>query len=149
MSNLAKNERAHFDYELVETFEAGLALRGPEVKSLKTGHGRLAGAHVIIRGVEAYLIGAAIPPYQASNPPAGYDPERSIKLLLKASEISYLAGAGRGTGLTIIPVAIYNKKGRLKLELALARGKKKHDKRQKIKARETKRQIERTLKTRF
>jgi SsrA-binding protein len=149
MSNLAKNERAHFDYELAEKFEAGLSLRGPEVKSLKTGHGRLAGARVLIRGGEAFLVGAAIPPYQAANLPPNYDSERSIKLLLDQKEIAHLDSAASAQGLTIIPVAIYNKKGRLKLELWLGRAKKKFDKRQKIKARETKRQIERTLKNKF
>jgi SsrA-binding protein len=146
MNPLAKNQKADYDYEILERFEAGLELFGHEVKSIKTGRATLEGSRVIIRGGEAYLVGAQIRPYQPQNLPPGYSPDRTIKLLLTKKEIKHLAGAGERQGLTIIPLAIYNKNSRLKLELALARGKKKYDKREIIKKREADRQIARTLK---
>lgn len=147
MSNLVDNPKARFDYELLERFEAGLELLGSEVKSLKLGRGKLAGGRVLIRGGEAYLVGARIDPYQAKNLPPDHDPERSVRLLLTKKELKQLAGATTERGLTLIPLSVYNKGGRLKLALALARGKKKFDKRQKIKQRETNRELRRTLKS--
>lgn len=149
MNPLVKNQTAYYDYEILERFEAGLELLGHEVKSLKTGRATLEGSRVIVRGNEVYLIGAQIRPYQPNNLPSGYLPDRTIKLLLTKKEIGYLTGAGEQKGLTIIPLSIYNKNGRLKLEFALARGKKKYDKRQIIKKRETAREIERTLKKQY
>jgi len=148
MAALAHYRRAEFDYNLLAKYEAGLNLRGHEVKAVRAGKMSLAGARVIIRGGEAYLVGASIQPYQPANPPPGYEPDRSLRLLLTKKEISELAGAERQKGLTIIPISVYDKRGRLKLELALARGKKKYDKREALKRREAKRKIERTLKNR-
>jgi SsrA-binding protein len=142
------NSRARFDYELLEKFEAGLVLSGFEVKALKSGRGALAGSHVVVRGNEAYLVGAEVAPYQANNLPAGYERGRSIKLLLTKKELAALAGAEKQKGLTIVPLEVYNRGRRLKLRLAIARGKKKYDKRETIKRREGQRQIERTLKAR-
>jgi SsrA-binding protein len=144
--SLVDNPRAKFDYELLDRYEAGLELSGFEVKALKLGRGKLQGARVLIRGGEAYLVGATIEPYQAANLPPGYEPGRAVRVLLTKKEIGVLAGSEAANGLTIVPLAVYNKDGRLKLELALARGKKKGDKRQSIKQRETDRDISRTLK---
>lgn len=146
MAPYAFNKRAGFDYELLDKYEAGLELRGFEVKAVKAGKMNLTGSRVLIRGGEAYLVGADIQPYQPNNLPADSAPGRTIKLLLAKSEISTLAGAESAKGLTIIPISVYNKSGRLKLELAVARGKKKFDKRETIKERDVKRQIDRTLK---
>lgn len=146
MANLLDNVKARFDYELLEQLEAGLKLTGFEVKALKLGRGKLLGARVLVRGGEAYLVGAEIAPYQAHNLPPGYETGRAIKLLLTKKELNRLADTENQKGLTIIPLSIYAKGGRLKLRIALARGKKKFDKRQKIKERETKRDLARTLK---
>ena len=147
MANLLDNPKAGFDYELLEQLEAGLELTGFEVKAVRLGRGKLVGARVLIRGGEAYLIGAEIAPYQAGNLPPGYEPGRAIKLLLTQKELYQLADVENQNGLTIIPLSVYNKGGKLKLKIALARGKKKQDKRQNIKKRETEREIARTLKT--
>lgn len=145
MANLIENKKAHFNFELFDEFEAGLELLGSEVKSLRNRHGKLEGAHVVVRGGEAYLVGASIPPYQPGNI-KGYDPERPRRLLLNQKEIATLAGQESTKGLTIVPISVYSKGPRLKLRIAVARGKKKFDKRQTLKERETKRAIERTLK---
>ncbi|MCC6290516.1 SsrA-binding protein SmpB [Candidatus Nomurabacteria bacterium] len=149
MSNLVNNPKAHYDYELLEKLEAGLELSGFEVKALKLGRGKLEGGRVLVRGGEAFLVGAEISPYQAANLPPDYEKGRALKLLLTKKEISDLAARIGERGLTIIPLSVYNKGGRLKLGLALARGKKKYDKREKIKKRENKRDLDRTLKSRF
>jgi SsrA-binding protein len=147
MADLLKNSRATFDYELGEQFSAGLELHGHEVKTIRAGRGSLRGARVAVRGGETYLLGAEIPPYQPANATAGYDPTRPIKLLLNKKEIARLAGLEQERGLTLIPLAVYNTGGKLKLRLAVARGKKKFDKRQSIKKRETDINIRRTLKS--
>lgn len=146
MTTLVLNKKASFDFEILEKFEAGMELRGFEVKALRIKRGALAGARVIVRGEEAYVVGMDIPPYQASNTPKGYDSQRTRRLLLKKSELKYLTGKGEERGLTIIPIRVYSKGRHVKLEIAIARGKKKEDKRQKIKERESKRKIERSLK---
>lgn len=146
MAQYAYNKRAGFDYEALEKYEAGLELHGFEVKAIKAGKMNLTGARVIIRGDEAYLVGADIQPYQSNNLPKDYVLGRTLRLLLAKSEISTLAGAESRQGLTIIPVSVYSKGGRLKLELTVVRGKKKFDKRESIKKRDVKRQIDRTLK---
>lgn len=143
---LIENERARFDYQILETLEAGVELHGFEVKSLRAKQGSLKGARVVARGGEAYLVGATIPPYQAANAPRSYDPERPRRLLLWEKEIARIASAEGQQGLTIVPLAVYNKGRNLKLGLAIVRGKKKEDKRQSIRAREEKRAAERTLK---
>lgn len=146
MADLIRNKKATFDFELLDTFEAGIELSGFEVKSLRKKQGSLEGAHVVVRGGEAFLVGATIPPFQPANTPTDYDPERSRRLLLSRKEISGLADAEAQKGLTVVPISVYSKARKLKLKLAIARGKKKYDKREVIKKRESKRAIERTLK---
>ena len=146
MPILAQNKRAYFDYEIIETFEAGMALIGQEVKAIKTGHISLKGSYVVIKDSEVFLIGANIPPYQPKNAPKDYEPQRSRKLLLKKSEIKYLTGKSKQKGLTLIPLKVYTKRGKIKLEFGIGRGKKKSDKREAIKKREFRREKERLLK---
>ncbi|MBI2109145.1 MAG: SsrA-binding protein SmpB [Parcubacteria group bacterium] len=142
---LIENRKAYFNYEVLEKFEAGLKLLGFEVKSLKGGQGSLSGAYIIVRGGEAFIVGMHIPPYQVKNTPGDYDPNRVRKLLLNRKEISEIAGYEKKKGLTIVPISVYNKAGKVKLEIAVARGKKKYDKRQAIKKRDTERDIGRKL----
>jgi len=144
--SLIENKKARFNYEILETYEAGLELQGLEVKSLRKGQGSLEGAHVIVRGGEAYLVGATIPPYQAGNTPKDYDPARTRRLLLTKKQIGELAEYENKKGLTIIPLSVYNKNSRLKLSVGVARGKKKYDKRESIKKRDLEREIGRKLK---
>ncbi|HAJ44531.1 MAG: SsrA-binding protein [Candidatus Azambacteria bacterium GW2011_GWE1_42_9] len=146
MVTFAENRKARFNYEILETFEAGLVLSGPEVKSIKNGRMNLAGCYINIHDGELYLIGASIAPYQPKNQPADYDPARSRKLLLHKKEIMSLLGKIQQKGLTLVPLKVYNKGRRIKLEFAIVRGKKKYDKRAVISKRESKRNIERSLK---
>ena len=143
--SLIENKRALFDYSIIEEMEAGLVLRGYEVKSLRQGRGSLRGARVVARGGEAYLVGASIPAWQVANAPKSYDPERSRKLLLGRKEIAHISSAEGEKGLTIVPIEVYNKGRNLKLRIAIARGKKKEDKRQSIREREEKRRMRRSL----
>ena len=143
---LIENDRAGFDYELLEKMEAGLELHGHEVKSLRAKQGSLKGARVVARGGEAYLVGASIPAWQKANAPKDYDAERTRRLLLRKEEIAHIASAEGQRGLTVVPLLVYNKGRNLKLSIAIARGKKKQDKRHDIRAREESRRIERTLK---
>jgi SsrA-binding protein len=145
--SLVDNKRATFDYSVLETMEAGLELLGYEVKSLRAGQGSLKGARVVARGGEAYLVGATIPAWQAANAPNSYDPERTRRLLLNKKQIAQVLSAESEKGLTIIPLSVYNKGRNLKLGIAIARGKKAHDKRQSIQERDEKRSMARTLKT--
>jgi len=149
MSTLAVNKKAHFDYELLETFEAGLVLTGAEVKSVKAGHVSLKGAYVVKKLAEKlpefYLINATITAYKyAPNP--DYDPNRSRKLLLKKSEINRLVGKTQEKGLTLVPTKIYTKGSFVKLDFAIAKGKKQYDKRESIKKRDVDRQVKRLMK---
>lgn len=144
--NLIEHKKARFDYEILEEFEAGIELLGHEVKSLRAHHGKLEGAHAIVRGGEVYVTGMSIPPYQPKNTPKEYDPSRTRKLLLTKKEIGELAVFEGQKGLTIIPLSVYNKKSKLKVRLAVARGRKKYDKRAVLKERDTQRDIRRTLK---
>jgi SsrA-binding protein len=141
------NKRGVHDYSIIETMEAGLELFGYEVKSLRAGHGSLKGARVVARGGEAYLVGATIPPFQIANAPKSYDPERTRRLLLNKKQIADVLGAESERGLTVIPISVYNKGRVLKIEIAIAKGKKNADKRASIKERDTKRDIARTLKS--
>lgn len=149
MTTLVQHKKARFNFEILESYEAGLELFGHEVKSLRNKQGSLEGAHVLVRGNEAFLVGATIPPYQASNTPESYDPERTRKLLLNKKEIGEIADAEAKKGLTIIPISVYSKGRKLKLQIAIARGKKKYDKREVLKKRESTRAIERTLKNKY
>lgn len=144
--SLIENKRAYFNYEILEKFEAGIELLGHEVKSLKDKTGSLEGAYVIVRGDEAFLINANIPPYQPANIQEKYDPVRNRKLLLTKKEIAELAEAEGTKGLTIVPLAVYNKGRKLKLSLGVGKGKKKADKRESIKKRDTERELGRSLK---
>lgn len=147
MNIFAENKKAYFNYEILEKFEAGISLIGQEVKSIKNGRMSLKGAYVVIdKNGEVFLIGANVPPYQPKNAPADYRPDRSRKLLLRKREIDYLVGKSHQKGLTLIPLRVYNNKGKIKLEFGIGRGKKEFDKRELIKERDTKREIERTLK---
>ena len=127
------NPKASFDYEILEAIEAGLVLEGHEVKAIKTGKVSIKGSYVKVLNNEPYLIGATVSPYQPANTPKDYDPQRSRKLLLSKKEISTLVGTSQTHGLTLVPLKIYDKKGRLKLLIGIARGKKKYDKREAIK----------------
>jgi len=149
MPELASNRKALYEYEILEKYEAGLALTGHEVKSAKTGHISLQGAYVIIRGNEAYLLNAAISAFQPKNAPPDYEPLRTKKLLLHKSEIVSLLGKTKQKGLTLVPLRAYTKKAKVKLEFALARGKRNIDKREKIIKRETKREINRAIRSKF
>ncbi len=144
--SLIQNKKIHFNYEILEKLEAGIELFGFEVKSLKAGQGSLEGAHVMVRGKEAYVVGINIPPYQVKNTPKDYEPDRSRKLLLSKKQIYDFEELEKQKGLTIVPISVYNKGSKLKLEIAVVRGKKKHDKRESIKKRDTEREIRRELK---
>lgn len=145
MKTLSDNKKARFDYEILEKFEAGIVLNGQEVKSIRKGNISLKGSYVIIRGGEPYLVGANIPPYQPKNASPDYDPERSRKLLLNKKEIDHLVGKVEERGLTLIPLKVYTKYARIKLEFGIGKGKKKSDKRETIKKRDTDREIKREL----
>lgn len=138
---LAENKKAYFDYEILRPFEAGIALFGYEVKSIKTGRANLKGAYVILRGGEAYLINCDITPYQPKNTPKDYDPTRPRKLLLLKKELKELIGASAQKGLTIVPLKMYTKQAKIKLAFGLCRGKKKHEKKEKLKKRDIEREI--------
>jgi SsrA-binding protein len=145
MANYADNSKARFNYEVLETYTAGLELKGFEVKAVKAGKMNLIGSYVVIRGGEAFLTGAEVAPYQAKNTPADYDATRAIRLLLTKNEIAELAKAEASSGLTIVPLKVYNKGRFIKIDVAIARGKKKFDKRQAIKKRDTERDLRRKL----
>ncbi len=143
MSTLIENKKVGLDYEILETFEAGVELIGLEVKSLRQHQGSLLGSHVTIRGGEAFLISANIPPFQENNTLESYDPKHNRRLLLTKTEISKLASLEAKKGLTIVPISVYSKGRKIKIEIAIVRGKKKFDKRQDIKKRDTDREIRR------
>ncbi len=143
---LVENKRVGFDFQILETIEAGMELFGFEVKSLRQGHGSLKGSRVLARGGEAYLVGATIPAWQPANAPKSYDAERPRRLLLKKKEIDLVRGAESEKGLTIVPLSVYNKGRNLKISIGIARGKKQQDKRQSIREREEKVRIGRSLK---
>lgn len=146
MASYAENRKARFNYEFVEKYETGIELLGTEVKSVRAGQMSLEGAFVIVRGGEAFLINANIPPYQPKNAPKDYDPLRNRKLLLTKKELSELAGNDKNKSLTIVPISVYNKNRKIKVEIALVKGKRKTDKRQTIQKRETDREIRREVK---
>lgn len=151
MSVLAINKRASFDYEVLDKYEAGIVLAGYEVKAVRAGNVNLKSAYVALRtdhgGLpEAYLINAHISLYKYASTVKDYDPTRSRKLLLKAKEINYLLGKSKEQGLTLVPLRIYTKSRFLKLELALAKGKKKYDKREDLKKKDLDREARAYLK---
>jgi SsrA-binding protein len=147
MTTYVENKKAHFNYKIVEKFEAGIELVGLEVKSIKKNQGSLEGAYVIVRGGEAYIVNSFIPPYQENNTPKGYEPRRNRKILMTKKEISKFADTESGN-LTIVPISIYNKGNRIKVSIAIVRGKKKFDKRETIKKRENDRSVRREFRDR-
>jgi SsrA-binding protein len=147
MSDLVSNKKAYFDYEILDTFEAGVVLFGYEVKALRANKASLNGAYVIIRGGEAYLVNATISPYQVPNTPKKYEPDRARKLLLSKKQLALLEQSSEKQGLTIVALKWYNDKRHLKLAIAIAKGKKQADKRESLKKRDSKRDIDRILKS--
>ncbi|MDD5696472.1 MAG: SsrA-binding protein SmpB [Candidatus Pacebacteria bacterium] len=150
---IGENKKAGFNYSILEKFEAGLALSGQEVKSLKTRSISLAGSYISIKKndkgkAEIFWVGANIPAYQPLNTSKTFDPQRDRKLLLHEKEISYLIGKSREKGLTLIPLSVYTKKHKIKISFGLAKGKKKEDKRESIKKKDVERTIRRELKAR-
>lgn len=148
MAIYAENRKARFNYEILEKYETGIELLGTEVKSVRGGQISLEGAFVIIRGGEAYIINANIPPYQVKNSPSDYDPLRNRKILLTKKEITELSGSESNKSLTIVPLSVYNKGRKVKVEIALVKGKKKFDKRETLKKRDTDRELRREYKGR-
>jgi SsrA-binding protein len=144
---IAENRRARHDYQLLERIEAGIALTGTEVKSLRQGRATIAQAYAEVRDGEAWLMGAEIAVYEQGNR-ANHEPTRPRKLLLHRREIDSLYGKVREKGLTLVPTRLYFKDGRVKVELAVARGKEQRDKRRDLAERDAQRQIERALKSR-
>lgn len=143
--DLAYNKRAVFDYEFLEKLEAGLQLLGTEVKSIRAGHMSLRGAFVTIHNEETYLTNATVPPWQVKNAPGDYDPLRPRKLLIKKSELKRLIGAKQAQGLTIIPIRVYTNHGKIKCEIALARGKKRFEKKEQKREQDIQRDVDRLL----
>ncbi len=144
-STLADNRRARHDYHILDTYEAGIELKGTEVKSLREGRATLSEAYITIRNLQAYIVNWYIHPYEQGN---RFNPEplRDRKLLLHKREIMRLNQSIMEEGLTLIPLKLYRKRGLLKLEIAVARGKKQYDKRRAVEERDTQRQIDRQMK---
>ncbi len=143
---IADNRRARHDYNLLDRYEAGLVLTGTEVKSLRGGKASLQQSYAEVRDGEAWLVGLHVPEYVEGNR-SNHDPDRPRKLLLHRREIDRLYGQVREKGFTVVPTKLYFKDGRVKVELALARGKELRDKRRDIAARDARRQMERELKS--
>jgi SsrA-binding protein len=144
---IAENRRARHEYHLLDRFEAGVVLTGTEVKSLRTGKADLARAYATLRDGEVWLAGLHIAPYEQGST-GSHDPDRERKLLLHGREIDSLTGKIKERGFTLVPTRLYFKDGRVKVELALARGKELHDKRRDVAKRDAQRQIERALRAR-
>ena len=146
MPTYSTNKKALFDYEILDTFEAGLVLTGQEVKSIRSGHISMKGSFVTFHKDEPMLTNVHIPKYKFAGILTDYDPEHSRKLLLKKKEINKLRGKSQEKGLTIVPLSIYTKGRRIKVKIAVVKGKKKHDKRRTIKKREQDREMARAMK---
>lgn len=145
MKSYGENRKAHFNYEILEEFEAGVVLLGSEVKSIRAGHISIKEAFATVRNGEIYLTNAHISPYKPAKT-EGYEPTRARKLLLNAHEITQLVGRSQEQGLTMVPLKVYDKNGNIKILIGLAKGKRKYDKRETLKRREQERDIKRTLK---
>lgn len=142
----AQNRRARFNYEIGETFEAGIVLTGSEVKSLRTGKATIAESYADAHQGEIWLVNANIPEYKQSGPYNNHEPKRHRKLLLHKRQVNKLIGAVEREGMTLVPLKIYfNERGRAKIEIALGRGKKLHDKRETAKKRDWQRQKSRLM----
>jgi SsrA-binding protein len=146
MSNFADNKKAHFDYEILEKYQAGISLTGQEVKSVRAGQISLTGAFVTFHGKKAVLTNAHISPYKFAGALPGYEPTRSRTLLLHKREINYLRGKSEEQGLTIVPLRVYSNNRLIKLEIAVARGKHRFDKRESIKKRDLNRELKKDVK---
>jgi SsrA-binding protein len=144
--SIARNKRARHDYEILETYEAGLVLLGTEVKSLRNGKANLSDAYGIVKDGELWLLNLHIAPYEKGTA-WNHEPTRTRKLLLHASELRRLIGAVERKGLTIIPLEMVFRRGRAKVVIAVGRGKKLHDKRADLKERDAKRDVERALRS--
>lgn len=147
--SITSNRKALHDYFIEDTYEAGLALTGSEIKSIRRGKVNLRDSYARIEGGEAWLHNCHISPYEETGVYFNHDPLRPRKLLLHRSEIDSLIGKVQAKGLTLVPLRLYLKDGRAKIELAVARGKRNYDKREAIAEREAQREIERTLKSRM
>lgn len=143
--SISSNKKARFEYHILDTYEAGLSLQGWEIKSIRVHGIILEGSYIRVKDAEVFLLGAHIKPYEFSKDKE-VDPVRPKKLLLKKQEISKLKSKSEALGMTIVPLSLYLKEGRAKLEIALAKGKSAPDKRESIKARESKRELSRVLK---
>ena len=141
---IATNRRARYDYVFEETLEAGMALTGSEVKSMRAGNAQLKDSYATVRDGEAWLVGVYIAPYEMARE-GGHDPERTRKLLLHSAEITRLAARTQERGLTLIPIKMYWRGGKAKVLLGLGRGARRYDKREKIKAREMEREARRAM----
>lgn len=146
MPTLAVNKKARFDYDLLETLEGGLKLSGAEVKSVKAGHTQLKGAFLHVQGGELWLKGAFIAAYKPAGAREDYDPNRDRKVLVHRRELSRLIGKRQAEGLTLVPLSIYTKGDLVKLAFAVARGKKKFEKREAIKKRDVQRDLRERMK---
>jgi SsrA-binding protein len=146
-ATIARNRKARHDYSVEERLEAGLVLEGWEVKALREGKGRITEAYVLVKDGEAWLLGAHIQPLPSASTHVDPDPTRTRKLLLHEREIAHLIGATEQKGYTVVPLALYWKRGNAKLEIALAKGKAKHDKRQDKKTKDWERRKQRLLRT--
>jgi SsrA-binding protein len=147
-SRIADNKKAAYNYHFEERFESGIVLEGWEVKALRSGKGQLTDGYVVIRDEEMFLIGLQIMPLGTASSHVTPDKDRTKKLLLKKIEISRLIGKVQQKGFTLVPLNLHWKNGRVKCEIALAKGKAEHDKRDSIKEREGKREVERAMKER-
>lgn len=143
---IADNRQARFLYEILETYEAGIELRGTEVKSVRQGKANLRDGYALIRNGEAWLLNVHISPHETTNQVFNHDPRRTRKLLLHSDEIRKLTGQVEQKGLTLVPLKMYLKRGWVKVSIALVRGKKLHDKREDLKRKQEKREIERAVK---
>jgi SsrA-binding protein len=143
---VSDNRQARFLYEILETYEAGIELRGTEVKSIRQGKINLRDGYALIRNGEAWLFNVHISPHESASQIFNHDPRRTRKLLLHAQEIRKLIGQVEQKGLTLVPLKIYLKRGWLKVTIGLAKGKKLHDKREDLKRKQEKREIERAVK---
>jgi SsrA-binding protein len=142
---IATNRKARHDYEVIDTFECGIVLVGSEVKSLRGGKAQLKDAYARVESGEVWLHGVHIPPYSHAHGVDGHDPERSRKLLLHRDEIDELVGRTQQESLTLVPLSMYFKDGRAKVELAVAKGRRRYDKRQVIAERDANREAERAM----
>lgn len=149
MKVIVDNRKARFDYQTFEVYEAGIELVGTEVKSLREGRANLQDAYATVKGGEVYLLGAHIAPYERGSAFSVHDPYRTRKLLLHRREIAEMTGKVRERGMTLVPLRLYfNGRGRAKVEIAVARGRKRYDKRRQIAERDAKRAIARALRGR-